>query len=197
MEQPTNRFPRAGVLIVVVPLLLPGGFFFAKGAVEVADRFSGRTVEDATVLTTALGERITNRGRRIPIHHVTGVTAAGQEFEIDDRRLYDIANGRTPLPARVEVSSLSHRVLAVRTEFGAVEQVGGATKTWLAALALVLGGGLMLVPFLVPWQTDARKAARAAGIPPPAPDWGALAIVSLAAVAVVGGVLAWDLLRMP
>lgn len=187
--------PRWKVVIVSLLMLVTGGIFFAKGTVEIIDRFAGRTVEDATLLNVAIGAAQTGRGRTITTYQVKGVTYDGDHFEFDDRRVYDLADGHVPVPVTVERSNVSGRVLAVRWELGTVDGVGGATGLRLAIVALVLGLGLWALPLTLPWRTEARKLARQRGVALPPPNRGALAAVMLAAAGVVGGTLWWDLIR--
>ena len=185
---------RGVVLFAVVLMLVPGGIFFAKGARELADRFAPRATHEATLRDLEIARRQSDPNA--PTRYlVRGETSGGDDFEVDDRQVYDIADGRTPLPVRVEVSSFSGRVLAVRSDFGNVDGVGGATQLPLALLGLVLGGSLAAIPFLLPWQPAQRKRAKAKGKPPPPVDRGALILVSVSAVVIVGGTLVWDIVR--
>jgi hypothetical protein len=47
----------------------------------------------------------------------------------------------------------------------------------------------------MPWQTEARKSAKKEGQPVPRGDLGALAMIVMAAMLVIGGTFAWDVLR--
>lgn len=190
-----ERMPRVVVMIAVVLMLVPGGIFFAKGALELADRYAGRTERDATLLGVEIDRRFSADGDAETRYLVRGQIAGGEDFEFDDRQVYDIANGRTPLPVRADVSNLSGRVLAVRSDFGSVDGVGGATRITLVVLGMGMGTLLAAVPFLLPWQPGARKQAKERAAAPPPVDWGALALVSMSALVIVGCTLAWDLLR--
>jgi hypothetical protein len=185
---------RSGVVIAVLLMLAPGGFFVAKGGLDLADRFSGREVREAKIQSLEIREHIANR--RIQQRYlVSGTLGDGEQFEFDDERVYDLALGRTPLTARADVSRLTGRIIDLHTAGVTVRRVGGATLPWLAVFALICGAALCVVAFKLPWQTAARKQAREQGVPLPPPDRGALAMVALSAVVIVGGTLAWDLLR--
>ena len=182
--------------MAVVLFLLPGGFFFAKGSLELADRFADREVREATLLDTEFVPRgTTGRNTRQERHLVRGEIVAGDSFEVDDKRVYELANGRTPLPVRVELSRLTKRVLAVRSDVGTIDRVGGASTLRLAVVGLVLGGAFLALPLLLPLRLGARRQARQRGERPPPVVWGAFAAVIVAAVLIVGGTWAWDLLR--
>ena len=179
--------------MAMVLFLLPGGFFFAKGSLELADRFAGREVREATLFHTEVVPP--NRGVRYTRYLVRGQIAGGDSFEVHDKRVYELANGRTPLPVGVELSRLTKRVLAVRSDGGTIDRVGGASHLRLAMVGLVLGAGFLALPLALPLRWGARKQARQRGEPPPPVAWGAFAAVIVAAVLIVGGTLAWDLLR--
>jgi hypothetical protein len=189
-----NFIPRSGLVIAVLLLLLPGAFFLAKGAIEVIDRFAPRTTSEATITGVSLRETIVNR-RMVPVYEVRGVVADGESFTFNDRRVFELADGNTPMPLLVDRSSLTQRIVALRSGQTTFAGVGGATQLRLALLGVVIGLALCAVPLLAPWQTDARKQAKRDGTPMPRPDLGALAWVATAAVVAIGGVLAWDLLR--
>jgi hypothetical protein len=193
-DENPNVIARSGVVIVVLLMLAPGGFFVAKGGLDLADRFSGREVQEAVIRSLEVREHIANRRIR-QRYLISGTLAGGERFEFDDRRVYDVALGRTPLTAQADVSRLTGRIIDLHTAGVTVERVGGATLPWLAVLALICGAALCIVPFKLPWQTVARKQAQEQGARLPPPDRGALAIVTCSAVIVVGGTLAWDLLR--
>lgn len=189
-----NVVGRSAVAILVAFMLLPGGVFVAKGIREVADRIAPRTTSGATITGVTLGETFVNR-RRVPVYEVRGVVPDGTEFSFDDRRVFELADDRTPLPVRVDRSALTDRVIAVRSDAGDVHGVGGASELWLGLLALAVGIALSIIPFVMPWKTKARTHARSEGTRVPRPDYGALAVMIFAAVAIICGTLAWDLLR--
>ena len=182
------------IVITVVIFQLPGGIFFAKGVVEVVDRYAGRIEREATLTETETSFTVSN-GDSVTLYYVHGEIAGGEPFRVDDQRLYEIADGRTPLPVRVEVTRFSKRVVAVRSDFGSVDRIAGATQLWLATLALVLGGALSILPFVVQLKAGRVRAAEGGGEVQRTPDWIGFAIVCAAAVVIVGGTIAWDVLR--
>ena len=181
-------------MITVVLFVVTGGVFFAKGLVEVIERFGGRVEQEATLLETETTFTVSNNDA-VTLYKVRGELASGESFEVTDERLYDIATGRTPLPVRVELTQLSGRVVAVRSDFGTVEGVGGAAGLRLGIFGLVLGIALLIIPFVVPFRSGERKQAVQNGEVPPPIDWAGFTVVLIVTVLVVGGTLAWDVLR--
>jgi hypothetical protein len=192
---PEAKIPRSAVIMVIVLMLVPGAVFLAKGGLEVADRFAPRTSSEGTIEALETGETFVNK-RLVTTYLVRGTSADGRPFSFEDRDVYEMADGRIPLPVRLEVSAITGRVINLRSEVGAVETVGGAGSLVMAFLAMVAGLLLVAVPFLMPWHTAARKKAREAHRPLPAPDWGALAMLVATTLITVSGIVAWDLTRL-
>lgn len=189
-----NIIPRSGIVLVIVLMLAPGCMFLAKGAVEIIDRYTPRATSEATITDATEGTALVNK-RLQPVYTVNGLMSTGKPFAFNDVRVFELVQGNTPLPVLVERTVLSDRVVAVVIGDTRVDQVGGATALWLGLLGIIVGLALAAVPFLFPWQTEARKRARKEGTVLPRPDLGGLAMISLAAIAIISGSVAWDLLR--
>ncbi|MBD0323627.1 MAG: hypothetical protein ICV72_09605 [Aldersonia sp.] len=193
VENP-NVIPRSAMVMLIVLMLLPGAFFVGKGLIELIDRFAPQATAEATI--TSVVQREQSSGTRwVTVYEVNGIGANGEEFTFEDHRVFDLADGKTPLPVVVDRSALTDRIVTLRAGSTTIQRVGGATALWLALVAVAVGLALSVLPALMAWQTDARKQAKRDGTPPPRPDLGALALVVASALLTIGGVFAWDLLR--